>query len=276
MYFIYVDDEQNAQVNLDFYLKEYDLVESITYFSHPQEALDYAKHTPFDVAFLDIELPEMTGLTLANKLKEYQPDIEIIFVSAFADYHQAAYQTDGRAYLLKPLDPKNIASVFSFLSKLTPTRLQQCHPLNTKPPIFVQTFGNFDLWVQGEPVQFRVAKAKELLAVLVNERGSTVGNIEIFNLLWPDKIYDKNTSTYVRRVTQALKTQLNELGCGQMITFARNATYVNESTFVCDYYAITCGDRRYLASYKGYYMAQYPWADETVYLIEQSIKQFTQ
>ncbi len=275
MYFIYVDDEINAQENLAFHLKEYDLVQSIAYFSHPQDAIDYAKQTPFDVAFLDIELPEMTGIALANKLKEYQPDIEIIFVTAFAGYQQAAYQTDGRAYLLKPLEPKNIASVFSFLSKLTPPRLQTSYPTPTKPPIFVQTFGSFDLWVNGKPVQFQVAKAKELFAILIDERGSIVNNIEIFNLLWPDKIYNKNTSTYVRRVTQALKKQLQTLGIAHIATFSRNAAYINEDTFVCDYYSITSGDKRFLASYKGYYMTQYPWADETIYLIEQSIKQLT-
>ncbi len=272
MYFIYVDDEKNAQEHLDLYIKDYPLVESIAYFSHPQDAIDYAAHTPFDVAFLDIELPEMTGIALAHKLKEYQPDIEIIYVTAFAGYHQAAYQTDGRAYLLKPLTHKNIASVFSFLNKLTPARVQQPYHAAARPPVFVQTFGNFDLWVGGSPVHFQVAKAKELLAILVNERGSTVTNIEIFNLLWPDKIYDKNTSTYVRRVVQSLKKQLKELGCAQIATFSRNAAYVNESAFVCDYYTLAHGDNRYLASYKGYYMAQYPWADETIYLIEQSIK----
>ncbi len=273
MYFIYVDDEKNAQDNLDYYLQEYPLVESIAYFSHPQDAIAYAKETSFDVAFLDIELPEMTGLTLANKLKELQPDIEIIFVSAYENYHQAAYQTDGRAYLLKPLTPKNIASVFSFLSKLTPARTQKPFCTPEKPPVFIQTFGNFDLWVNGTPVQFQVAKAKELLAVLINERGSTVTNVEIFNLLWPEKIYDKNTSTYTRRVTQALKKQLVALGCADIVTFSRNATHVNTSAFICDYYTLAHGDNRYLASYKGYYMAQYPWADESIYLIEQSIKQ---
>ncbi len=275
MYFIYVDDEESAIINFQHYIKDNSVVESIEYFSNPQDAIAYAQHTPFDVAFLDIEMPEMTGINLAQKLKAHQPDIEIVYITAHCGYHQEAYQSEGRAYLLKPFGQADIDSVFSFLAKLIPTRARTTYNAAAKPPIFVQTFGNFDLWVNGEPVRFQVAKAKELLALLINEHGSTVHNIEIFNQLWPEKDYTESTATYVRRTVQALKAQLTELGCADMVTFARNAYHINESTFVCDFYTVAAGDNRYLASYKGYYMAQYPWAEESIYVIEQSIKQLT-
>ncbi|MFI3170437.1 MAG: response regulator [Faecalibacterium sp.] len=278
MRIIYVDDEKNAIKNFDFYIQQYPYVTERTYFSRAQEALAFAKEHAFDIAFLDIQMPDMDGFVLSRTLKELQPEIEVIYVTAFNDYHQEAYSHGGRAYLLKPFQQSDLDEVFTFLSKITSAPVVESSistPPPVKPPIFIQTFGNFDLWVNGRPVVFKTAKAKELLAVLVNHRGGVVSNIEIFNFLWPDKIYSKSTATYVRKVVQSLKVQLAAIGCSDIVTFSRNAFYINADAFVCDYYTVTAGETTYLASYNGYYMAQYTWADESIYIIEQNIKALT-
>lgn len=273
MRFIYVDDEQNAIVNFQFYIQDRPLVTSLDCFTSPTDALQWAEEHPFDVAFLDIQMPEMTGFELADKLKKLQPNIEIIYATAFNNHHQEAYQSGGRAYLLKPFNKTDVDELFLFLNKMSPAYAALREERQTPTSdIFIQTFGNFDLWINDAPVIFKTAKSKELLAVLVNQRGCVVSSVEIFNFLWPTKIYSKSTATYVRKTVQALKAQLAELGCSELVTFSRNAFYVNRTVAACDYFSTIAGDSTYLASYNGYFMAQYPWAEESIYIIEQSLK----
>ncbi len=271
MRIIYVDDEKNAIKNFAYYIKQYTYVQSVNYFSCSEDALAYAAENTFDIAFLDIQMPDMDGFALSNALKNLQPEIEIIYVTAFNDHHQEAYRHGGRAYLLKPFVQSDLDEIFIFLRKIVSSNNQTLPPA-AKPPIFIQTFGNFDLWINGIPVVFKTAKAKELLAVLVDRRGSVVSNVEIFNILWPNKVYSKSTATYVRKVVQSLRVQLTELGFVDIVTFSRNAIYINRTAFTCDYYSIAAGESVYLPSYNGYYMSQYPWAEESIYIIEQSIK----
>ncbi|MBW2708430.1 MAG: response regulator [Deltaproteobacteria bacterium] len=54
--------------------------------THPQEALAAFKKGRFSLAFVDINLPVMTGLALASKLKEIDPRIEIIFMTGYGTF----------------------------------------------------------------------------------------------------------------------------------------------------------------------------------------------
>ncbi len=67
-------------------------------------ALDRAKKAPPDVAFLDIHLGQIDGLTVAETLSELYPRINIIFLTAYADYMPDAWRLHASGFLLKPLD----------------------------------------------------------------------------------------------------------------------------------------------------------------------------
>lgn len=57
-----------------------------------------------DVVFMDIEMPGMSGLDLAVRIKDIQPDTRIIFVTAYSEYALDAYKRHVNGYLLKPVD----------------------------------------------------------------------------------------------------------------------------------------------------------------------------
>lgn len=67
------------------------------------KALEWAKDTRPDVAFLDIQLRGMTGIQLAEKLKEMYPDLPIVFVTGYREYAFDAIQLHVAGYLLKPV-----------------------------------------------------------------------------------------------------------------------------------------------------------------------------
>lgn len=60
-------------------------------FEDAKAALSYMREDPADVAFLDVEMPVMNGITLAEKLREIRPDIVIVFITAYDEYIRDSY-----------------------------------------------------------------------------------------------------------------------------------------------------------------------------------------
>lgn len=76
-----VDDERNANINLEYDLKQRKGIHSIVTFTSPRLALEHMKNHSVNMAFLDIQMPEMTGIELAVELRKLFADIMIVFLS---------------------------------------------------------------------------------------------------------------------------------------------------------------------------------------------------
>ena len=76
---------------------------SISGFTKPSEALEFASHTPVDLAFLDIEMGKKSGLALCSELQEINPRTNVIFLTAYEGYSLDAWSTGASGFLMKPL-----------------------------------------------------------------------------------------------------------------------------------------------------------------------------
>ena len=81
---------------------------TITGFVWPREAIEYARTNRVALAVLDIELGSASGLDLSRTLLEINPRINIVFLTAYADYSLDAWQTEACGFVLKPLTPERI------------------------------------------------------------------------------------------------------------------------------------------------------------------------
>ncbi len=77
-------------------------------FQDPIEALESIKAQRPDAAFLDIEMPGLNGIELARKIAEFDPKIQIVFVTAYEQYALKAFEVSAVHYLLKPLTQDKI------------------------------------------------------------------------------------------------------------------------------------------------------------------------
>ena len=76
-------------------------------FADPDELLFAAESEHYDLAFIDIELGDQSGIRLSNHLLRIHPDIQIIFFSGYDDYYLDVYNVES-AYIFsrkKPVDP---------------------------------------------------------------------------------------------------------------------------------------------------------------------------
>ncbi len=101
-----------------------DAIRLVGEFQYPEEALEYAKNNTVELAILDISMPGMTGLELAEKLRERYPNILIVFITAYDDYIRESNQLGADDYIVKPYRRETIEKMAERMSLLS-RRLQK-------------------------------------------------------------------------------------------------------------------------------------------------------
>ena len=81
------------------------------------DAVRMAGHTEYDVALLDIDMPDMDGLSLARRLISACPFINIIFVTGYKAYAMEAHELYCSAFLLKPVSRRKLQKAFENLRR---------------------------------------------------------------------------------------------------------------------------------------------------------------
>ena len=105
-----VDDESLALSRLKRLLNE-NGIDDITAFDNPIEALKEVTKTKFDAVFLDISMPNITGLELADSIIQLEPKTFIIFQTAYSEFALEAYKSGGMGYLVKPIESNDIKNI---------------------------------------------------------------------------------------------------------------------------------------------------------------------
>jgi len=87
--------------------------------SHGQQAIELTQQYEPDVVLLDIQMPEMDGLTCAHFLRQLEPSPAIVFCTAYDQHALDAFKSHAEGYLLKPIMQQELQQVLDQLTKLT-------------------------------------------------------------------------------------------------------------------------------------------------------------
>ena len=250
MRIIAVDDERIALEALSSAIKSIVTEDEVLSFRYPEDALDYARENTCDIAFLDVEMAGMSGVLLAEELKKYNNEINIVFCTGYGEYRDAAFELHASGYLMKPITPEKVKRELENLRR----------PIYQKKKLKVQTFGNFEVYIDGKPLAFKYRRTKELFAYLIDRVGAmcTVG--EIIGILFED---EGGREDYFQKLRRDLLSTLEEAGCSDAIVHKRGMLGVVVTEVQCDYYDYLNHKRELSASYFGEYMSQYSFAELT-------------
>jgi len=250
MRIIAVDDEKIALEALSSAIKSIVTEDEVLSFRYPEDALDYARENTCDIAFLDVEMAGMSGVMLAEELKKYNNEINIVFCTGYGEYRDAAFELHASGYLMKPITPEKVKRELENLRR----------PIFEKKKLKVQTFGNFEVYIDGKPLAFKYRRTKELFAYLIDRVGAmcTVG--EIIGILFED---EGGREDYFQKLRRDLLSTLEEVGCAGAIIHKRGMLGVVVTEVQCDYYDYLNRKRELSASYFGEYMSQYSFAELT-------------
>jgi len=127
----------------------------------------------------------------------------------------------------------------------------------------VQTFGGFEVFVDGNMVHFGRSKAKELLAYLVDRRGKKITRTQASGILWEGKTYDRPMQKQMDVIIRSLRSTLEEYGIGEIVKLEKGELQAMPESFICDLYRYLDGDVDAVNAYRGEYMASYSWASIT-------------
>ena len=119
-----IDDEAGPRESLRMILKD---TYNVTLAENPIQGLKLADQQRPDVVFLDIKMPEMDGTEVLRRIKEIDPDIEVVMFTAFAavDSAQLALRYGAIDYLTKPFSVQDIADVAERAARRRTDKLRQ-------------------------------------------------------------------------------------------------------------------------------------------------------
>ena len=248
------DDEPLMLYALTKAVKASSDITEVAEFGSCSEALLWAQKHPVDVAFLDIDMRGMGGLTLAEKIMEIHPDCKIVFCTGYEQYAVAAIRLRVSGYLMKPISAEEVQQEIDYIKgiKAKENRLT------------IQCFGNFEVYVRGQKLTFKRTKTKELLAFLVDRKGAGVTGREISARLWPDNNNENKNHNYLRQLFLDLRQTLEAVGLDDIVIQNHYSYSIDIKKLDCDYYTyLETGKPKFY----GEYMAQYSWAEETCGLL---------
>lgn len=131
-------------------------------------------------------------------------------------------------------------------------------------PIFIRTFGHFDIFVDGEAVLFNHPKAKELLAILVDRRGGFVSSGEAISCLWEDEPSNNTTLARCRKAAMQMKQSLAEYGIDWVVETIKGKRRIRIGRCECDLEQYLRKDTAPSQKTIGTYMSEYSWAENSL------------
>lgn len=232
-------------------------------FTSAIESISFARENQIDIAFLDIEMRSMNGLQLATALKKLQPNLNIIFVTGHLSYAVDAFAVRASDYLLKPTSPEAILGAMQNLRN-------PIEPVKDEG-IFIQTFGYFDVFVDGRAIKFQSSRAREVLAILVDHRGAGIKTTDIAGILWEDRPYNRYLLNQTQKAISSLMATLRDSHIERIVLKRWNSMAVDKTQFSCDYYDLLKWDPAAVNNYFGEYMKNYSWAEITAGSLSQRL-----
>ena len=267
---ICVDDELLAVRRTVRQCEQMSLFDEVKGFTSAREALEDLKVRPADIALLDIDMPETDGITLAAEMKKICPEIAVLFLTAYKQYAYDAFAVHPNGYLLKPVSQEALAREAELA--LAGRSVAAKHE---KPHITVQTFGGFDVFVDGEKMVFKRARAKELLAYLIDRNGRSVKRATAFAALWGDQPYGYSMQKQFDVVIRSLRSTLEEYGISELLKNEHRELWLVTEGLDCDLYRFLRREPEALSAWRGEYMSDYTWASQTEGYLERMYNGFS-
>jgi len=206
---ILVDDEQLALNYLSVKLSKIKDVRVVDMCINPLLAEHSVRQNKPDVAFLDINMPEINGIELAERLLEIRPHLIIVFITAYNEYAVKAFELNALDYVLKPVSnqrlKKTIDRVRTELESLDIEIGENSEFLH----INLCNYLSFQLDREElNVIQWRTARARELFLYLLQNSQQYIRKEALVDVLWQDESTESSLQhlyTTVYHVRQTLQ-----------------------------------------------------------------------
>lgn len=204
-----IDDEPIALKVLEGYINKTPLLEMAEKFTNPIKAFDYLNENETDLIFVDIQMPDLSGLEMVSKLR-YTP--LIIFTTAYSEYAMEGFKADAIDYLLKPIDyPDFLKAVNKAREWLQAKKGATDNVQSNKEFLFIKSEHklmriNFNeiKYIQGmsEYVKIHLTNSKPIMSLL---------SLKSLETQLPESMFMRVHKSYIVNLQKIIAVEHNEL-----------------------------------------------------------------
>lgn len=201
-------------------------------YQNPLKALEEISDILPDVAFVDIEMPEIDGITLAERLLVESPKTNIVFITSWNQYAVQAFDLNALDYIMKPIKKERFNKM---VEKIKDEYKPEGHsrPLDLK----INCFRSLKTTIGGVPVKWERAKAEELFAYLLVNHNSFVHKDKIIEELWPDYDHSRALSILQTAVCK-IRNIFSEISDNVTLSYSGSKYCLSIKKAECDYFKL--------------------------------------
>ncbi|MBJ6362236.1 response regulator [Paenibacillus sp. GCM10012307] len=285
-----VDDEEHALTILELFLKKTGQVQVIGKSGNSFDALHQLEKLSPDVLFLDIEMPEMNGIELAEVIKSRTPNVSIVYLTAYDQYAITAFEQSALDYILKPLEMERLSKTINKIKRelelqnTISANNQQADEHMKAARLEIQLLGQMSMGIAGgEKIKWRISKERELLAYLALH--GEVHKDKIIEDVWTDENYNK-AKIYLHTCISLLRKHMKQLGFDNVLHYEEEKYFLDMSRIGLDIsnfkaglirirqqeYAAPEDIEEVLALYQGILLAEqdYLWVGQEAQILDQT------
>lgn len=228
---IIVDDEQFTLEEIRDTIKDFDEVDVVEATTDHNKALEIVKKYDIQLAFLDIEMQGINGISLAEKMIEIKPEMEIVFITAYDNYAYDAFEANAIDYVLKPIRVERLEKTIKKVLKIIKTE-----SAIKKNMLKVRFFKKFLVFNEEESVSWRTSKDGEVLAYLLANVGFPIHKEKLIYNIWAD-VDLKNALIYLQSSIYRIRKIFSKYGYEDTIKYANNSYIIKDINIDCDFWS---------------------------------------
>lgn len=186
---IIVDDERPSIEELKYFVENFSNIEILGTFEDSIEALKYLEENRVDVVFMDISMPNLSGMSLGKIISRFETKPLIVFITAHKEYAVEAFEIDAYDYILKPYFEHKIINLLKKIESSS-----QC----------VTSIDKITLWEKDKMVvictkdiDYCKARERETLVYVSSKEYVYSGNITSFYSKLPKESFFRSHRSYI-------------------------------------------------------------------------------
>lgn len=210
---ILIDDEKPALAHIEWLFERDGRLQVAAKFTSARDGIQDVRNTPAQIVFLDINMPGLNGLEAAEHIRSINPDIRIVYITAYSEYAIEAFEHNALDYLLKPVHPERFKKTITRIMEDYSRGKPENQPLPGRQVLCFKRLAFHDDGKTNTSLRLRTLKAQELFAFLLHYKDQWVAKQQLLDTLWPDSDYEKammllHTSVYqIRKLMKDWKVE---------------------------------------------------------------------
>ncbi|WP_127588350.1 response regulator [Paenibacillus koleovorans] len=231
---VLVDDEKPALLHLERLILADGRFDVVGIYTSAKACFDRLDQDQPDILFLDINMPEMNGLEVSERIRKSGRDLPFVYITAHSEYAIEAFGLNALDYLLKPVTSRRLVDTLDRIQRYWHRTVV---PANTQDKLRILCFRQLEFVMRHnsrhKPPRWRTLKAMELFAYFLHHSGQWIAKERLLETLWPDLEYDKAV-THLHTSVSQVRNVLKKWGSKASVGYAHDSYCLEQVDWTTD------------------------------------------